>query len=182
MTSYLPHTIRAFFTRALPGLNDLFAPIDDRIERTQNEFLTTGGNAASENTQRITDNNFPTTVEELPNAVVEKTKKNKKGNSRKRSSPASDIQNQADSKKEEYFCCICFEEPISSQLASIDSCSHKFCFKCIKKWSSRKNICPLCKAHFSTISVVNKALNHKKRRRVNAKELGFYRELYVDNH
>jgi hypothetical protein len=49
---------------------------------------------------------------------------------------------------------MCDVEP--NDLASINSCSHQFCFGCIDKWAERENKCPLCKLRFTKIDRVNK--------------------------
>eukprot|EP00543_Licmophora_paradoxa_P008498 CAMPEP_0202445916 /NCGR_PEP_ID=MMETSP1360-20130828/4624_1 /ASSEMBLY_ACC=CAM_ASM_000848 /TAXON_ID=515479 /ORGANISM="Licmophora paradoxa, Strain CCMP2313" /LENGTH=360 /DNA_ID=CAMNT_0049062323 /DNA_START=244 /DNA_END=1326 /DNA_ORIENTATION=- len=53
-------------------------------------------------------------------------------------------------------CIICLCEPDAEELATINGCSHKFCFGCIEKWSERENTCPLCKNRFTEIDRVNK--------------------------
>lgn len=67
--------------------------------------------------------------------------------------------------KEDRECCICLDEPSALDLASINSCAHKFCFTCIEKWSENENTCPLCKTRFTKIERVNKPPPHKKRKR-----------------
>eukprot|EP00960_Hanusia_phi_P031352 749242-Hanusia_phi.AAC.8 len=39
------------------------------------------------------------------------------------------------------------------QIASIDCCSHKFCYDCIMTWARRKRTCPVCRATISSITV-----------------------------
>jgi len=53
-------------------------------------------------------------------------------------------------------CCICMSNVDTNDIALIDSCSHRFCFGCIEKWSERENKCPLCKVRFTRIDRVNK--------------------------
>lgn len=53
-------------------------------------------------------------------------------------------------------CCICMCDVEPNDLASINSCSHQFCFGCIDKWAERENKCPLCKLRFTKIDRVNK--------------------------
>jgi len=36
-------------------------------------------------------------------------------------------------KKTQQKCCICYE--IAIMLGEIDSCTHAFCFECIRNWS-----------------------------------------------
>lgn len=41
-------------------------------------------------------------------------------------------------------------------MGKINSCTHKFCFECIKDWSKVTNECPLCKSRFSEIAKCDK--------------------------
>jgi len=45
-------------------------------------------------------------------------------------------------------CSICLVEPLENP-AALNSCTHCYCFECIKKWSEKRTICPLCMAEFS---------------------------------
>lgn len=47
-------------------------------------------------------------------------------------------------------CGIC--SALASNCATLDCCSHVFCFSCIDNWSSVSNFCPLCKLQFRFIS------------------------------
>ena len=50
-------------------------------------------------------------------------------------------------------CAICLEWVSFEQRATLDSCNHAFCMKCISRWvTHQKNTCPLCK---STIKEIN---------------------------
>ncbi len=51
-------------------------------------------------------------------------------------------------------CSICFEKITSAQ-GELNSCTHLFCFECIKTWAAKSNLCPLCKNRFT---VINKKL------------------------
>ncbi len=51
-------------------------------------------------------------------------------------------------------CSICFEKITSAQ-GELNSCTHLFCFECIKTWAAKSNLCPLCKMRFT---VINKKL------------------------
>ena len=61
-------------------------------------------------------------------------------------------------------CGICLENiEIEGRL---NSCSHLFCLKCIKKWSEvistqSENSCPICKARFSTIKKIPRRKEYK---------------------
>ena len=47
-------------------------------------------------------------------------------------------------------CAICLEKP--NILAWLDSCSHVFCFDCIREWSRVNNACPQCRERFHRIT------------------------------
>lgn len=64
---------------------------------------------------------------------------------------------------EENICCICMDVCSKLELASINSCKHKFCFSCIEKWADRENTCPLCKERFSKIERVHKPPSRKRK-------------------
>ena len=60
--------------------------------------------------------------------------------------------------KQEETCAICLDEMKIIDQASIECCSHKFCFKCIKKWGTENiNKCPLCKQKFNQIKFKNES-------------------------
>ncbi|CAN0278123.1 unnamed protein product, partial [Phaeothamnion confervicola] len=42
-------------------------------------------------------------------------------------------------------CSICLDEVDKSQAATLDNCSHLYCYTCILKWSEVTNRCPCCK-------------------------------------
>ncbi|XP_053115376.1 E3 ubiquitin-protein ligase Topors-like [Hemicordylus capensis] len=46
-------------------------------------------------------------------------------------------------------CPICLDQ--FENVASLDSCFHRFCFRCVQEWSNTKAECPLCKKPFQTI-------------------------------
>ena len=55
----------------------------------------------------------------------------------------------------DFTCPICLDCPSSlHELATISSCTHKFCFECIGTWAKTENRCPCCKARFRTIDRV----------------------------
>jgi len=55
--------------------------------------------------------------------------------------------------KKEEKCAICLNA--IKHLASINGCSHQFCYDCIKQWSESALRCPLCQKEYKT-------LQHKK--------------------
>uniref|UniRef100_A0A8C5D260 E3 ubiquitin-protein ligase Topors n=1 Tax=Gouania willdenowi TaxID=441366 RepID=A0A8C5D260_GOUWI len=46
-------------------------------------------------------------------------------------------------------CPICLDT--FNNIAYVDLCLHKFCFRCIHEWSKNKAECPLCKQPFNSI-------------------------------
>merc|ERR1712023_99749 len=46
-------------------------------------------------------------------------------------------------------CAICLSTPTAK--GKID-CGHVFCFACIKRWTTVRTSCPLCKASFHSIT------------------------------
>lgn len=54
-------------------------------------------------------------------------------------------------------CGICFTSihPQCNPRGKLNSCGHIFCAYCIKKWAESTNVCPHCKARFTTITVSN---------------------------
>ncbi|XP_076004269.1 topoisomerase I binding, arginine/serine-rich a [Genypterus blacodes] len=46
-------------------------------------------------------------------------------------------------------CPICLDK--FTNVAHLDICRHKFCFRCIHEWSKNKAECPLCKQPFNSI-------------------------------
>nr|XP_015201411.1 PREDICTED: E3 ubiquitin-protein ligase Topors [Lepisosteus oculatus]XP_015201412.1 PREDICTED: E3 ubiquitin-protein ligase Topors [Lepisosteus oculatus]XP_015201413.1 PREDICTED: E3 ubiquitin-protein ligase Topors [Lepisosteus oculatus]XP_015201414.1 PREDICTED: E3 ubiquitin-protein ligase Topors [Lepisosteus oculatus] len=46
-------------------------------------------------------------------------------------------------------CPICLDK--FNNMAHLDRCLHKFCFRCIHEWSKNKAECPLCKQPFNSI-------------------------------
>lgn len=50
---------------------------------------------------------------------------------------------------EEEICCVCLGT--INEKALLDMCLHVFCFECIKMWSRKKAVCPLCTVPFKTI-------------------------------
>lgn len=53
--------------------------------------------------------------------------------------------------KEKVTCCICLSDTTKRKEASLDCCDHKFCKKCILKWSKTENTCPQCRKKFTKI-------------------------------
>ncbi|XP_042505948.1 probable E3 ubiquitin-protein ligase HIP1 [Macadamia integrifolia] len=52
----------------------------------------------------------------------------------------------SDQIQEEGNCAICLEEyKDREEVGTLNNCSHDYHVKCIKKWLSMKNVCPICK-------------------------------------
>jgi len=49
----------------------------------------------------------------------------------------------------EDLCCICFDAP--KVRGKINSCDHKYCYDCIKRWADETNTCPQCKKRFTKL-------------------------------
>lgn len=61
-------------------------------------------------------------------------------------------------------CSICLETlKVSNSPATLNNCSHQFCFVCIQTWSRTSNTCPTCKAEFNEIT--RRKLSTNKRNR-----------------
>lgn len=54
-------------------------------------------------------------------------------------------------------CSICMETPKNK--AKLDHCGHKFCRKCIMKWSKTENSCPMCRKTFNKVETA-KSVTH----------------------
>uniref|UniRef100_A0A3Q2XQX6 E3 ubiquitin-protein ligase Topors n=1 Tax=Hippocampus comes TaxID=109280 RepID=A0A3Q2XQX6_HIPCM len=63
---------------------------------------------------------------------------------RRKTSEAKSAEVSPDSK-----CPICLD--VFNNIAYLDICLHKFCFRCIHEWSKNKAECPLCKQPFNSI-------------------------------
>lgn len=50
-------------------------------------------------------------------------------------------------------CAVCLEQ--FTDEAALDKCEHHFCFFCIREWSEKTNLCPLCKTEFLEIRRLN---------------------------
>ena len=46
-------------------------------------------------------------------------------------------------------CCICLDT--ITVRGKLDSCDHRYCFDCIKRWAKETNQCPQCKKRFTTL-------------------------------
>ncbi|XP_063074387.1 topoisomerase I binding, arginine/serine-rich a [Engraulis encrasicolus] len=72
-------------------------------------------------------------------------------------------------------CPICLDK--FKNMAYLDLCLHKFCFRCIHEWSKNKAECPLCKQPFNSIFHSIKAENDFKKYDLRPTENGSLRNL-----
>lgn len=66
-------------------------------------------------------------------------------------------------------CSICCDQMKEETKSRPNNCKHEFCFDCIRTWSQKTNICPLCKGEFRSIIRIksgDKVKVRKKRLRV----------------
>eukprot|EP00761_Pharyngomonas_kirbyi_P002575 gb/GECH01002579.1/.p1 GENE.gb/GECH01002579.1/~~gb/GECH01002579.1/.p1 ORF type:complete len:240 (+),score=62.09 gb/GECH01002579.1/:1-720(+) len=68
-------------------------------------------------------------------------------------------------------CGICYEIIRSY---GIIGCGHKFCFRCITRWSKEKKVCPLCRKRFKTISSSNRQRIRRSRRPRSSRRNKYY--------
>ena len=68
-------------------------------------------------------------------------------------------------------CGVCLE-PFKKR-GKINSCNHMFCYKCIKKWMSSSNSCPLCKKRVTSLTAVSVATGKAgKKEKIHNKDFG----------
>ncbi|XP_012687301.1 topoisomerase I binding, arginine/serine-rich a [Clupea harengus] len=72
-------------------------------------------------------------------------------------------------------CPICLDK--FKNMAYLDLCPHKFCFRCIHEWSKNKAECPLCKQPFNSIFHSIKAENDFKKYDLRPAENGSFGNL-----
>lgn len=61
-------------------------------------------------------------------------------------------------------CCICLEH--IAEECELNSCTHKYCLKCIIEWSHTATSCPSCRAEFNEIRHITYSTPNKKTRHV----------------
>lgn len=59
-------------------------------------------------------------------------------------------------------CTICQSVINEDDRGTIQSCNHRFCFVCIKKWAAECNTCPNCKKEFYAIKHKSGTMSVKK--------------------
>ncbi|XP_050314251.1 PHD and RING finger domain-containing protein 1-like [Anthonomus grandis grandis] len=62
-------------------------------------------------------------------------------------------------------CAICLYPTEKKLVGRPETCSHRFCLTCIKRWSRRESTCPLCRANYKALVV------HERYSRRNIKNL-----------
>lgn len=60
------------------------------------------------------------------------------------------------------ICVICMDPIQQKNMASLDTCDHKYCVGCIKEWAKTENSCPQCKRKFKKITSLKKGCKKKK--------------------
>lgn len=65
---------------------------------------------------------------------------------------------ESSSDMEENECCICLQQLIADDIASISGCEHTFCTECITRWADTRNVCPICRTRFTSIESADGAL------------------------
>lgn len=107
----------------------------------------------------------------------DKTKDDKNVNNAKQANASSSSSQIEDDKDEEDICCICLDS--IKVRGKLDSCDHRYCFDCIKRWSKETNQCPQCKKRFHQLEKItgdnkdnttNSPANNKKRRKNSSKK------------
>ncbi|KPP71745.1 E3 ubiquitin-protein ligase Topors-like [Scleropages formosus] len=79
---------------------------------------------------------------------------------RKKDGPSKASQSVSAEASPDSKCPICLDR--FNNMAYLDRCLHKFCFRCIHEWSKNKAECPLCKQPFNSIFHSIKAENDFK--------------------
>lgn len=59
-------------------------------------------------------------------------------------------------------CVICMDPIQQKNMASLDTCGHKYCVGCIKEWAKTENSCPQCKRKFKKITSLKRGCKKKK--------------------
>lgn len=75
-------------------------------------------------------------------------------------------------------CVICLDK--IDDIAHINCCSHKYCYKCIKKWSDETNKCPQCKKKFTSIKRYTYKEEKNKRKKIEVIEIIKDKEIIIE--
>lgn len=94
---------------------------------------------------------------------------------RKKSAASSISQAMSAEASPDSKCPICLDK--FKNMAYLDLCLHKFCFRCIHEWSKNKAECPLCKQPFNSIFHSIKAENDFKKYDLRPTENGSFGNL-----
>uniref|UniRef100_A0A3B0NDZ0 Ring finger domain/Zinc finger, C3HC4 type (RING finger)/PHD-finger containing protein, putative n=1 Tax=Theileria annulata TaxID=5874 RepID=A0A3B0NDZ0_THEAN len=131
---------------------------DNEITDTSNTSVTVSGTTAT--------NNKDTTVSEDTGkganfTLTECTTKVTEGSTNTGTvGPHTVTEEEESDEDEDYFeeCIICSESmrnELKNEIGILDECFHIFCFKCIKTWADRTNLCPICRREFTYIRKIN---------------------------
>ena len=96
---------------------------------------------------------FDPTTTKSPRGDVPHLKKKKRKTAKKQVDAKTGASKKTDeasaSTDEQELCCICFDVPTIR--GKINSCDHKYCYDCIKRWADETNTCPQCKKRFTKL-------------------------------
>lgn len=59
-------------------------------------------------------------------------------------------------------CVICFEEIEAKNEATLDCCTHRFCFVCITTWAQSEKTCPQCRGKFSAVTLSEQTVENTR--------------------
>ncbi|KAF7267366.1 hypothetical protein GWI33_019375 [Rhynchophorus ferrugineus] len=75
----------------------------------------------------------------------------------------SEYRQDIDNSPENANCPICLCSTYKKLIGLPKNCQHQFCLHCLKKWSKRKNTCPVCRKRYGAIMVKSRyTRNHIK--------------------
>jgi hypothetical protein len=121
---------------------------DDTVPYGDDEELATLKERPKRRKRSRSYSNFDPTATKAPRKTGPRaTKKPKK---KPETGPSST--SNAPSTEEEDVCCICLDVP--KVRGKINSCDHRYCYCCIKRWSEETNTCPQCKKRFTKLERV----------------------------
>ncbi|XP_030764312.1 PHD and RING finger domain-containing protein 1-like [Sitophilus oryzae] len=69
-------------------------------------------------------------------------------------------------------CPICLSSVHKRLLGIPKNCRHRFCLYCIRKWSRKKNTCPVCRKKYSSIIVRSRYTRRRVRQLPISKKAG----------
>lgn len=127
--------------------------------------------------EKARDKTLKRKVDETLKRKFDKAEDEKIVNNSKQANASSSSSQMEDDKDEEDICCICLDS--IKVRGKLDSCDHRYCFDCIKRWSKETNQCPQCKKRFHQLEKIiddkkdittDSSANDKKRRKNSSKK------------